>query len=87
MAPASSTTCAAIPSHSARTTWAGVVSRPSPDTDARTSPRHEGAARPAKAGTNVTPPESGTLPPSRSRSSAPPITPRSVSQRTAEATV
>ncbi len=50
-------------------------------------PRHQGAASPANAGTNVTPPLSGTAPPTASSSPAPEITPRSVSQRTAEATV
>ena len=63
---ASSATDAASPSITARTRCARVVPRPRPVNAPRASGRQCGAPSPASAGRNVTPPLSGTSPPTAS---------------------
>ena len=61
MRSATSRTSKAIASSVARTTCARVVPRVMPNSGPRASGSQSGAPSPVSAGTNTTPPESGTL--------------------------
>ena len=86
-ASASTATEAAIPSATARAMWPRPVDSWRPVSTPRASGAQYGAPRPASAGTNTTPPESGTVPATASSPAGSSRTPTDDSQRSAEPAV
>ena len=76
-----------MPSATARARCPRDVPRCRPDSCPRACGAQYGAPSPASAGTKVTPPASGTVPPTASSSDGAPSTPMPVSHRSAEPAV